>query len=164
MTSHKKLDKALEIMYKEYENGNSLFLHSKSVCEKAKLKVKPQEAHLILRKLNYDEYLDVDISNEWIFRINCNGVLFYLNGGYAVCNKHKRLKKFKKDFSFYLNVFFLMVTIVLSLLNFDLSGKNKELTEKHLKLEGELIRLDTQIDCLLNYQNETTPLDTIKKN
>jgi hypothetical protein len=56
----------------------------------------------------------------------------------------------------------MIVTITLSILNFTISGKNKELTEKQLILEGELNRLDAQLNYLLKYQTEMSPSDTIK--
>lgn len=74
----------------------------------------------------------------------------------------KLLRRLRKNISFILNVFFVLVTITLSILNFTISGKNKELTEKLLILEGEFDRLDAQLEYLQKYQDRISSLDTIK--
>ncbi|GEM_PF-4401683 len=81
---------------------------------------------------------------------------------FVALRQKKLYKSFRRNISFVLNVFFIIVTITLSVLNFTISGKNKELTEKQLKLEGELNRMDVQLDYLLKHQSETSLLDTIK--
>lgn len=71
--------------------------HSKNICHFAGLKVEPHEAYLILEKLSLDGHLTVNDSNQWMFEINYNGVLFVRYGGYKQEFKDLNRKRIKND-------------------------------------------------------------------
>ncbi|QDW21819.1 hypothetical protein [Flavobacterium sp. KBS0721] len=92
-----KLDHILKFLYEEYLKDNILYVHSKEICHFAELDVSPSEAYLIMEKLNIDGYVDVSHSNQWMFKINYNGVLFHRKGGYEDELRDINRKRTKED-------------------------------------------------------------------
>jgi hypothetical protein len=97
MKPEKKLDKILNYLHQEYTKDNINYVHSKVICQLADLNVNPSEAFLILDKLNIDGYVQVSQDNQWMFKINYNGILFHQNGGYHQEIKDLKRKRFKED-------------------------------------------------------------------
>ena len=91
-----KLDTVLSYLCNEFEKGNIGHQHSKDICQKAGLNVVPSEAYLILDKLNFDFYLDVSNTNQWMFCINYNGIVFNAKGGYTKQIKDLKIERLKK--------------------------------------------------------------------
>lgn len=92
-----KLDGVLKYLYNEYLNGKVDFDHSNNICEKSKLLISPGEAYLILSKLHMDNYLIISSANNHMFKINYNGILFHLNGGYTQELADINRKRFKDE-------------------------------------------------------------------
>ena len=97
MTPEEKLDQILTSLHKEYQKENLKYRHCKEICEFSQLKVNPNEAYMILLKLNQDGYVNVLESNQWSFQINYNGILFYRSGGYVQELKDLKRKRIKND-------------------------------------------------------------------
>ena len=97
MKPEEKLDEILKYLFSEYEKGNIRQQHSKAICELAELKVEPHEAYMILEKLNLDGYLTVSESNQWMFIINYDGILFHRYGGYKQELNDLKRKRIKND-------------------------------------------------------------------
>lgn len=97
MTPESKLDHILKSLYERYKEGHILYLHSKAICELAKLTVPPAEAYLIMVKLNSDGYVDGLETNQWMFKINYEGILFFQEGGYKAQLRDKKRKRIKED-------------------------------------------------------------------
>lgn len=92
-----KLDKILTYLYNEYEKENIKYEHSKTICHFAELKVNPTEAYMVLLKLNSDGYVNMSDSNQWMFQINYDGILFYRSGGYKQELNDLKRKRIKND-------------------------------------------------------------------
>lgn len=71
------------------------------------------------------------------------------------------INKFKSNISFALNIALAITTIYVSSVNVKLSKKDKNVSERLIKLEGELSLLDAQISCHF-HQHEKSPSDTIR--
>ncbi len=97
MKPENKLDKILKYLYNEYEKEHLKYEHSKTICHLSELKVNPTEAHMVLLKLNADGYVDMSDSNQWMFRINYNGILFSRSGGYKQALNDLKRKRIKND-------------------------------------------------------------------
>jgi len=97
MKPEDKLDQILTYLYNEYEKENLKYEHSKSICHFAELKVNPTEAYMVLLKLNADGYVDMSDSNQWLFQINYNGILFHRSGGYKQELNDLKRKRIKND-------------------------------------------------------------------
>lgn len=97
MKPENKLDKILKYLYNEYEKEKLNYEHSKTICHLSELKVNPTEAHMVLLKLNADGYVDMSDSNQWMFRINYNGILFSRSGGYKQALNDLKRKRIKND-------------------------------------------------------------------
>lgn len=97
MKPEEKLDQILKYLYNEYQNENLKYAHSKTICHFADLQVNPTEAYTILLKLNADGYVDMSASNQWMFQINYDGILFYRSGGYKQELKDLKRKRIKND-------------------------------------------------------------------
>lgn len=97
MTPEEKLDKILLYLFTEYTKGKIPFEHSKNICINAGLNISPTESYLILLKLNSDGYVDMSDSNQWLFQINYNGILFFNSGGYYQELKDLKRKRVKND-------------------------------------------------------------------
>ena len=82
MKPEDKLDKILTYLYNEYEKEDLKYEHSKTICQVADLKVNPTEAYMVLLKLNGDGFVDMLDSNQWMFKLNYNGIVFCRSGGY----------------------------------------------------------------------------------
>jgi len=92
-----KLDHILKYLYEEYSKENILYRHSKEICLLSNLKVSPSEAYLILLKLNVDGYVDMSDTNQWMFKVNYNGILFHRQGGYETQLKDVNRKRIKEE-------------------------------------------------------------------
>lgn len=97
MKPEEKLDRILKYLYDEFEKGNAQLRHSKSICQLAGLKINSNEAYMILEKLNLDGYLTVSDSNQWMFSINYEGIMFLRYGGYKQQLKDIKRKRLKND-------------------------------------------------------------------
>lgn len=97
MKPEKKLDYILNYLCKEYIKESISYKHSKNICQLAELDVNPSEAYMILLKLNSDGYVDMLESNQWMFQINYNGILFNRNGGYTQELEDSKRKRLKDD-------------------------------------------------------------------
>lgn len=97
MKPEDKLDKILTYLFDEYEKENLKYEHSKIICHFAELKVNSTEAYMVLLKLNEDGYVDMLDSNQWMFQINYNGILFCRSGGYKQELKDLNRKRIKND-------------------------------------------------------------------
>jgi hypothetical protein len=97
MKPENKLDKILTYLFVEYEKENLKYEHSKTICHLAELKVNPTEAYMVLLKLYADGYVDMSDSNQWMFQINYNGILFCRSGGYKQELKDLNRKRIKND-------------------------------------------------------------------
>jgi hypothetical protein len=97
MKPEDKLDTILMYLYEQYDKDNLKFEHSNTICHYVELKVNPTETYLILLKLNADGYIDMSDSNQWMFQINYNGILFCRCGGYKQQLKDLNRKRIKDD-------------------------------------------------------------------
>ncbi|WP_258105855.1 hypothetical protein [Marinoscillum sp. MHG1-6] len=97
MNPEQKLDKVLTYLNREYANENIKFQHSDNICKLAKLDITPSEAYMVLQKLNSDRYVNVSDSNQWMFQINYNGIVFIRSGGYKQQLKDLKRKRIKND-------------------------------------------------------------------
>lgn len=97
MKPEDKLDTILMYLYKQYEKDNLKFEHSNMICHYVELKVNATETYMILLKLKVDGYVDMSDSNQWMFQINYNGILFCRCGGYKQQLKDLNRKRIKDD-------------------------------------------------------------------
>jgi len=97
MKPEDKLDLVLTYLFDEYEKESLKYEHSKTICYFAELKVNPTEAYMVLLKLNSDGYVDMSDSNQWMFQINYNGILFCRFGGYKQELNDLKRKRIKND-------------------------------------------------------------------
>lgn len=97
MKPEENLDAILSYLFNEYEKEKLGYVHSKSICQLGNLKVNSAEAYMTLLKLNSDNYVDMLDSNQWMFQINYNGILFIRSGGYKQKLKDLKRKRIKED-------------------------------------------------------------------
>lgn len=97
MKPEEKLDQILRFLNDSFLKDDIKFQHSKTICELSKLKVSPAEAYMILQKLNLDGYVEVLEENQWMFKINYNGIIFNRTGGYTSSLLDLKRKRFKEE-------------------------------------------------------------------
>ena len=88
MEPNKKLDLALSFYYKSFHDKNrkTHYEHTSDIVTnnpELRGNTSMDEAKLLADKLYKDEYIDGDDSNPYLHRINYDGTIFHLEGGYT---------------------------------------------------------------------------------
>lgn len=87
----------------------------------------------------------IDLKRQSVYRLTDKGWKFK---SFRQLRFNQIIDKIKDNISFVLNVFFMCTTIYLTILNINLSTKDKVDTEELIKLKSELRQLDERLNAL----------------